>query len=229
MTSRQALAGDELLHGHDIWGGSHNDDQHSPIEPFPPFDESILGGSPTGTDSSFSIVDVSLSEDDCKDSEHSDSEYEQVAYDCAQGDGSIEAYNGIHPDHIQRKQKKRRKSTSAQSIADGPGSMEGGGSNDYDADWEQAGPNADAQDLAGPGLHRRLECQVTKPQKEGEGTQNAYVSYLVTTNTDFKSYQASDSQVRRRFTDFVFLCKTLLREYPQCAVPPLPDKHNMAW
>lgn len=35
--------------------------------------------------------------------------------------------------------------------------------------------------------------------------------------------------MRRRFTDFVFLQKTLSREYPQCAVPPLPDKHKMEY
>lgn len=61
--------------------------------------------------------------------------------------------------------------------------MEGG--NDYEQpehEWSQAGPHADAQDLAGPGEHGRLECTVTKPQKEGEGTQNVYVSYLVTTD-----------------------------------------------
>lgn len=49
-------------------------------------------------------------------------------------------------------------------------------------EWSQAGPNADAQDLAGPGDHGVLECTVTKPQKEGEGTQNVYTSYLLTTN-----------------------------------------------
>lgn len=58
--------------------------------------------------------------------------------------------------------------------------MEGG--NEYEQpEWSQAGPHADAQDLAGPGEHGTLECTVTKPQKEGEGTQNVYVSYLVTT------------------------------------------------
>lgn len=62
-----------------------------------------------------------------------------------------------------------------------PFRMEGG--NDYDQpEWRQAGPHADAQDLAGPGEHGTLECTVTKPQKEGEGTQNVYVSYLVTTD-----------------------------------------------
>ena len=50
-----------------------------------------------------------------------------------------------------------------------------------DSEWQQAGHNADAQDLAGPGAHGFLECTVSSPQKEGEGTQNAYISYLVTT------------------------------------------------
>jgi sorting nexin-4 len=59
----------------------------------------------------------------------------------------------------------------------------GSSSNDYgDAEWQQAGRNADPQDLAGPGTHGILDCMVDQPQKEGEGTQNAYVSYLVTTN-----------------------------------------------
>lgn len=35
--------------------------------------------------------------------------------------------------------------------------------------------------------------------------------------------------MRRRFTDFVFLWKQLSKEYPQCAVPPLPDKHKMEY
>jgi hypothetical protein len=57
------------------------------------------------------------------------------------------------------------------------------GDHEYDQpEWKQAGPHADAQDLAGPGEHGLLQCTVTKPQKEGEGTQNLYVSYLVTTD-----------------------------------------------
>ena len=49
-------------------------------------------------------------------------------------------------------------------------------------DWQQAGHAADAQDLAGVGIHGRLDCTVTKPQKENEGTQNQFISFLVTTN-----------------------------------------------
>lgn len=60
--------------------------------------------------------------------------------------------------------------------------MEPDNSNDYNSpEWQQAGHNADETDLAGPGAHGKLECTVTRPQKEGEGTQNAYISYLVST------------------------------------------------
>ncbi|KAI9698196.1 MAG: intercellular trafficking and secretion [Candelina mexicana] len=92
----------------------------------------------------------------------------------------------------------------------------------------QAGHHADAIDLAGVG-DGRLDCTVDTPQKENDGTKDAFVSYLVTTHTDFKSFQKGDFAVRRRFTDFVFLYKTLSKEYPASAVPPLPDKHNMVY
>jgi sorting nexin-4 len=45
----------------------------------------------------------------------------------------------------------------------------------------QAGPNADGIDLAGVG-RGRLETRVSDPQTEAEGTKDAYVSYLVTTD-----------------------------------------------
>ena len=35
--------------------------------------------------------------------------------------------------------------------------------------------------------------------------------------------------VRRRFTDFVYLYKTLFREYTHVAVPPVPEKHNIQY
>jgi len=49
-------------------------------------------------------------------------------------------------------------------------------------DWQQAGENADARDLAGIGVHGRLDVTVGEPRKENEGTQNQYISYLVTTD-----------------------------------------------
>ncbi|KAI9894681.1 MAG: intercellular trafficking and secretion [Vezdaea aestivalis] len=97
-----------------------------------------------------------------------------------------------------------------------------------DSQMAQAGPQADDVDLAGVG-DGVLLCTVNGPQKENDGTKDAFVSYLITTHTDFKSFQKPDVSVRRRFTDFVFLYKTLGREYPECAVPPLPDKHKMEY
>ena len=48
-------------------------------------------------------------------------------------------------------------------------------------DESQAGPQADGVDLAGVG-DGVLDCTVDTPLKENEGTNEAYVSYLVTTN-----------------------------------------------
>ena len=48
----------------------------------------------------------------------------------------------------------------------------------------QAGADADAVDLAGVG-DGRLDCIVDTPLKENDGTKDAYVSYLVTTNVRF--------------------------------------------
>ncbi|KAK5022123.1 intercellular trafficking and secretion [Exophiala sideris] len=93
----------------------------------------------------------------------------------------------------------------------------------------QAGEDADAVDLAGIGREGTLEVTVDQPLKENDGTKDAYVSYLVTTNTDFKTFQKSDFSVRRRFTDFVFLRQALHRDYQACAIPPLPEKNNMAY
>ncbi|TQS35123.1 hypothetical protein Golomagni_04464 [Golovinomyces magnicellulatus] len=92
----------------------------------------------------------------------------------------------------------------------------------------QLGRNADPLDLAGTG-DGVIECKVSQPIKENDGTKDAFVSYLVTTNTTFVTFQKPSTTVRRRFTDFVFLYKTLSREYPTCAVPPVPEKNSLAY
>lgn len=51
----------------------------------------------------------------------------------------------------------------------------------HHAEEPQAGPNADAIDLAGVG-QGRLETKVTDPVTENDGTKDAFVSYFVTTN-----------------------------------------------
>ncbi|SPO07677.1 related to sorting nexin 4 [Cephalotrichum gorgonifer] len=99
-----------------------------------------------------------------------------------------------------------------------------------------------------------LECTVTSPIKENDGTKDAFVSYLITTQVSifsyrpvkaclfrirpsfltalqstFPSFQKPVTTVRRRFTDFVFLYKSLTKDYIACAVPPLPDKQRMEY
>lgn len=97
------------------------------------------------------------------------------------------------------------------------------------SDPPQAGENADAIDLAGIGPDGTLDCTVDSPMKENDGTKDAYVSYKVTTHSDFSSFMKSDFSVRRRFTDFVFLRNALYKEYQAAAVPPLPEKNSMAY
>ncbi|PWW78806.1 hypothetical protein C7212DRAFT_288817 [Tuber magnatum] len=101
-------------------------------------------------------------------------------------------------------------------------------SNFSNGEESQAGRNADKIDLAGVGSGA-LETKVSDPQTENEGTKDAFVSYLVTTKTDFPSFQKPLVAVRRRFTDFVFIWTMLTREFPACAVPPLPGKHKMEY
>ncbi|KAL1838671.1 hypothetical protein VTJ49DRAFT_2423 [Mycothermus thermophilus] len=92
--------------------------------------------------------------------------------------------------------------------------------------------SARARDRGSEGIHAGgeiLECIVSDPHKENDGTKDAYVSYLITTNTTFPTFQRPTVSVRRRFTDFLFLYKMLLRDFQGCAVPPLPDKQRMEY
>ncbi|KAK5133265.1 hypothetical protein LTR08_007999 [Meristemomyces frigidus] len=226
-------ANHELVESCNIWDSTHHFTPR-PTEPFPAYTDdpaSSTAAIKSRDSDDESLVDVlvlPVSDD-----------FELVGSkeELPQADGGPEQANGAHTSQNKghrnggTKKKGRRSAGHAhQPAASGASTMEGGSTNDYaDPNWPQAGANADAIDLAGPGAQGRLICTVAQPLKEGEGTQNVYVSYLVTTDTDFKSFQDSHSTCRRRFTDFVFLYKTLAKEYPQCAVPPLPDKHNMAY
>ncbi|VVT55220.1 uncharacterized protein SAPINGB_P004487 [Magnusiomyces paraingens] len=74
-----------------------------------------------------------------------------------------------------------------------------------------------------------IHSTVTDPQKEQDGSQNAYISYLITTETNVPTFQSHLVKVRRRFSDFFFLYSFLVSEYPACAVPPLPDKNRLEY
>lgn len=74
-----------------------------------------------------------------------------------------------------------------------------------------------------------FHCTISDPQKEQDGSQNAYISYLLTTETNSPSFQKPVVRVRRRFSDFVYLYNALVNEFPASIVPPLPDKSRLEY
>ncbi|KAI9570241.1 hypothetical protein HD554DRAFT_2019014 [Boletus coccyginus] len=74
-----------------------------------------------------------------------------------------------------------------------------------------------------------LLTMVKDPVKELAETKDAYVSYLVTAKTNLSIFSSSNPSSRRRFTDFVFLRDHLVKDFPACVVPALPDKHRLEY
>jgi sorting nexin-4 len=73
-----------------------------------------------------------------------------------------------------------------------------------------------------------IHSKVVQPQKESDG-QNAYISYLIETESNNPVFQSDKFIVRRRFSDFYFLYHVLLNDFPACVVPPLPDKQRLEY
>ncbi|KAF8216009.1 lipid binding protein [Mycena galopus ATCC 62051] len=74
-----------------------------------------------------------------------------------------------------------------------------------------------------------LTTSVSDPVKELAETKDAYVSYLVSAQTNLRIFSTGNPSSRRRFQDFVFLRENLVRDFPACVVPPLPDKHRLEY
>ncbi|KAG6832565.1 hypothetical protein H0H92_000194 [Tricholoma furcatifolium] len=74
-----------------------------------------------------------------------------------------------------------------------------------------------------------LITSVKDPVKELAETKDAYVSYLVQAKTNLPIFSTPNPSARRRFQDFVFLRDHLVRDFPACVVPPLPDKHRLEY
>ncbi|KPV78020.1 uncharacterized protein RHOBADRAFT_65843 [Rhodotorula graminis WP1] len=95
-----------------------------------------------------------------------------------------------------------------------------------------ADPNSNANDaaLAGPSTGQAVhDVQVRDGKVELEGTSDTFVSYLVCAKTDLPSYGSKTPSARRRYHDFVFLRDALVKDFPACVVPPLPEKHRMEY
>ncbi|TFK36948.1 lipid binding protein [Crucibulum laeve] len=74
-----------------------------------------------------------------------------------------------------------------------------------------------------------LITSVKDPVKELAETKDAYVSYLVSAKTNLRIFSTPNPSSRRRFQDFVFLREHLVRDFPACVVPALPDKHRLEY
>ncbi|KDR85440.1 hypothetical protein GALMADRAFT_108557 [Galerina marginata CBS 339.88] len=74
-----------------------------------------------------------------------------------------------------------------------------------------------------------LITSVRDPVKELAETKDAYVSYLVSARTNLSIFSTPNPSSRRRFQDFVFLKEHLVRDFPACVVPALPDKHRLEY
>ncbi|KAJ3557320.1 hypothetical protein NP233_g11773 [Leucocoprinus birnbaumii] len=87
----------------------------------------------------------------------------------------------------------------------------------------------DSGDPHEPKWEGYLVTVVKDPLKELAETKDAYVSYLVTARTNLPIFSTPNPSSRRRFQDFVFLRDHLVRDFPACVVPALPDKHRLEY
>ena len=102
----------------------------------------------------------------------------------------------------------------------------------------------DSGDPHEPTWEGYLVTAVKDPIKELAETKDAYVSYVITARvrsflpypdsplnfevkTNLPIFSTPNPSSRRRFQDFVFLRDHLVRDFPACVVPALPDKHRL--
>ncbi|PPQ67141.1 hypothetical protein CVT25_005742 [Psilocybe cyanescens] len=85
------------------------------------------------------------------------------------------------------------------------------------------------EDPLQPKWEGHLITSVRDPVKELAETKDAYVSYLVSAKTNLPIFSTPNPSSRRRFQDFVFLREHLVRDFPACVVPALPEKHRLEY
>ncbi|CCU98754.1 unnamed protein product [Malassezia sympodialis ATCC 42132] len=88
-----------------------------------------------------------------------------------------------------------------------------------------------------------LRVQIFDPRKESPSTSSGdasdtpstagrsqtFVSYGVRAETSLPHFSRSYMVTRKRFQDFVFLRNALVKDFPACTIPPLPDKHRIGY
>ncbi|WVQ79108.1 sorting nexin-4 [Cryptococcus sp. DSM 104549] len=107
----------------------------------------------------------------------------------------------------------------------GAGSVGGGGVGERKGRERGGDGEVDGKEWGG----RWMSVLVREPVKEHEGSKDMFISYAVKTETNLPTFNKSVSVVRRRFQDFVFLREHLVKSFPACVVPPIPDKHRLEY
>ncbi|WFD29953.1 intercellular trafficking and secretion [Malassezia sp. CBS 17886] len=88
-----------------------------------------------------------------------------------------------------------------------------------------------------------LRVQVTEPRKETPASaadvppgaptagksSDTFVSYGVRAETTLPHFARTYMSTRKRFQDFAFLHDALVKDFPACVVPPLPEKHRISY
>lgn len=73
-----------------------------------------------------------------------------------------------------------------------------------------------------------LEIEVTNPVTHSSAA-SKYTDYQVLCRTNIPAFRASNSSVRRRFSDFALLRQLLAQECPRVQLPPLPDASLLSY
>ena len=72
-----------------------------------------------------------------------------------------------------------------------------------------------------------LSVSVTNPQKLKDKLGVAYTSYYVNVTTTKSVFSIKNCNVQRRFKDFCWLEEELIKKFPGCVIPPIPDKKQI--
>ena len=77
-------------------------------------------------------------------------------------------------------------------------------------------------------IHReQIKITVTDPRKH-KSNMDSFVNYLIITRTFNDGVQIKESNVRRRYNDFIWLRNILEQKYPFHILSPLPLKHSIS-
>ena len=77
-------------------------------------------------------------------------------------------------------------------------------------------------------IHReQIQVSVCDPKKH-KSNLDSFVTYLISTRTFNDAVQINESNVRRRYNDFIWLKTLLDSKYPFHILSPLPMKHTLS-